>query len=306
MKKRRQTYIGMPIRNERRKKADKRKYIRFFCLIILSIAFAMALEFLIINLIRDKHSESVTEEIRETVMLTYEKDHYGFPVAGVDSFGIIFIGMKSEQGKTITVLSKYDKLYRQNSDMIGWLKIDNTLIDYPVMQTMSDEEYYLYRGFDKVENNNGCLIMDTDSIVGVGTKETNYQSGSIPSTNLIIHGHTMKSGEMFGNLQLYQSEGYGKEHSIIKFDSLYEQREYELISVFYSKVYYEDEDVFKYYKFFNANSNEEFDDWYRNIKSLSLYETGVEATFGDEFITLSCCSYQEENGRFVVIGKRLK
>lgn len=204
------------------------------------------------------------------------------------------------------MLPEYNTLYKENPDIIGWLRIDDTVIDYPVMQTMGDESYYLDYGFDGKRNSNGSLILDTDSIAGVGTNETNYKNGILPTTNLIIHGHTMKSGQMFGNLKLYKNEEYGREHPIISFDSLYEKREYELIAVFYSQVYMNTDEVFKYYKFFNADTQEEFDDWYENIKQMSLYDTGIKAKFGDEFITLSCCSYQVEDGRFVVIGKRIK
>ena len=214
--------------------------------------------------------------------------------------------VKKESEKA-EILDKYKALYEENPDIIGWLSIDGTVIDYPVMQTPDDEEYYLNRGFDKQYSDNGCLIMDTDSNVGVGTKEGDYLGGSDrPSDNLIIHGHTMKNGEMFGNLSLYEKEDYAKEHNIIKFDSLYESREYEVIAVFYSQVYYTTDDCFKYYKFFSADNQEEFDDWYDNIKDLSLFDTGVEAKFGDEFITLSVCAYHVENGRLVVVGKRIK
>ena len=160
-------------------------------------------------------------------------------------------------------------------------------------------------GFDREENRNGCLILDNDSNVGVGTAEQQYANGSKPSTNLIIHGHTMKSGQMFGKLSLYEDKEYGLAHNIICFDSLYEKREYELIAVFYSQVYYKSDQVFKYYKFFQADTQEEFDDWYNNIKKMSLYDTGVTAELGDEFITLSACAYHVEDGRFVVVGKRV-
>ncbi|MBE5883632.1 MAG: class B sortase [Lachnospiraceae bacterium] len=204
------------------------------------------------------------------------------------------------------IMSQYQSLYETNSDMIGWLSIDDTVIDYPVMQTMEDEDYYLKLDFYGQPNQNGCLMMDTDSVVGTGTKACAYADGSAPSTNLIIHGHTMKTGEMFGDLKLYADETYGKEHSMIRFDSLYEEREYELIAVFYSQVFYESDKVFKFYKFFQADTQEEFDDWYQNIKAMSLYDTGVTAELGDEFITLSCCAYHVEDGRFVVVGKRVK
>ena len=96
-------------------------------------------------------------------------------------------------------------------------------------------------------------------------------------------------------------------HSIIKFSSLYEDREYEIVSVFLSQVYKKSQtDVFKYYQFFNADTQAEFDDFYNNIKKMAMYDTGVEASFGDEFITLSVCAYHVDNGRLVVVGKRIK
>lgn len=203
------------------------------------------------------------------------------------------------------ILQKYESIYAINQDMVGWLTINDTIIDYPVMQTMEDESYYLNYDFYGKKNKNGCLILDTDSRMGTGTKAFDYKNGTAPSTNLIIHGHTIRTGEMFGRLRLYADEKYGKKHNIIYFDSLYEEREYELIAAFYTQVYYEEDDVFKYYQFFQADTREEFDDWYDNIKEMSLYDTGVTAEFGDEFITLSCCSYQVEDGRFVVVGKRI-
>ena len=203
------------------------------------------------------------------------------------------------------ILPEYQSLYEINPNMIGWLRIEDTLIDYPVVQTPEDETEYLYLDFYGDYNTNGTLIMDTDSTVGVGIAELDYVDGVRPSTNLIIHGHTMKSGEMFGYLTRYESEDYGQSHNIICFDSLYEHREYELISAFYTQIYYPEEKAFKFYEFFQADTQSEFFDWYDNIKELALYDTGVTAEFGDEFITLSCCSYQVEDGRFVVVGKRI-
>ena len=211
-----------------------------------------------------------------------------------------------EKEYELKMLDVYNSMHYMNSDLVGWLKVEGTKIDYPVLQTPEDEDYYLSYDFMENKNQNGSLILDSDSNPGVGIKENSYLKGNPPSTNLIVHGHAMKNGEMFGELHLYSEETYGKEHSVIHFDSLYEEREYEVISVFYSKVYNEDEDVFKYYNFFEAKNEAEFDDWYSNIKELALYDTGVEAVYGDEFITLSACAYQEKNGRFVVVGKRIK
>ena len=199
------------------------------------------------------------------------------------------------------------ELYEKNSDVIGWLTIDGTNIDYAVMQTPEDEEYYLDRDFNKNKNANGCLIMDTDSTVGSGTAANDYADGTRPSTNLIIHGHNMRNGAMFGNLDRYKDERFYEEHKKIRFKSLYEEREYEVISVFLSQVFLKTQtDVFKYYKFFEAKDQAQFDDFYENIRKMALYDTGVTAEFGDEFITLSVCAYHVDNGRLVVVGKRIK
>ena len=204
------------------------------------------------------------------------------------------------------ILPEYREIYEKNNEVVGWLKIDGTIIDYPVLQRKEDEEFYIHHDFYGRKSANGCLVMDSDSEAGIGRKADSYINGTPPSTNIIIHGHHLIVKEMFADLVKYEKKSYGLEHHLICFDSLYERREYELISAFYSKVYEKDEDVFKYYNFFNAENEEEFDDFYKNIKKLSLYDTGVEASFGDEFITLSTCAYHTENGRFVVVGKRVK
>ena len=267
--------------------------------------------------VSNANTQKSLQQLRKTadasVQYEMQFDANGLPVAGIAAVFAKFAEDMQESmptgegsGRTPEILPKYRELHEINPDMTGWLTIDGTVIDYPVMQTMEDECYYLNRDFYGDANKNGCLILDTDSTAGTGTKAGGYKDGTAPSTNLIIHGHTMKSGEMFGNLQRYADAEYGAEHAILRFDSLYEEREYELIAVFYSQVYYESDNIFKYYKFFRADTQEEFDDWYENIKKLSLYDTGVTAQFGDEFLTLSCCSYQVEDGRFVVVGKRVK
>lgn len=196
--------------------------------------------------------------------------------------------------ETPSVVNPYADSYRANDDMAAWLKIPDTVIDYPVMWTPEDENYYLYRGFNKAENKNGCLILDTDSSLNPLT------------TNLIIHGHNMKSGAMFGNLTDYEDKNYYKKHKQIILYTPECQRNYEVIAVFRSQVYKKSDNVFKFYKFFQADTEEEFLDFYDNIKALSLYDTGVSASFGDHFITLSTCVYHVTNGRFVVVAKEVE
>ena len=191
------------------------------------------------------------------------------------------------------VLEEYQTLYLKNKKLIGWLKIDDTIIDYPVMQT-GDNEYYLDHNFNQEYDKNGSLFLD-------------YNCNIYPrSTNLIIYGHHMKSGQMFGQLQKYAKESYGEKHSIIRFDSIYEEAEYQVMYVFRSQVYNEDEFVFKYYQFIDANSEEEFNSYMEEMAGLSLYDTGVTASYGDSLLTLSTCDNSQTDGRFVVVAKRIK
>lgn len=188
------------------------------------------------------------------------------------------------------ILDKYAALHKENNDLAGWLAIDGMKIDYPVMQC-EDDEYYLHHDFYGKDSGYGCLFVKERADLDAGT-------------NFIIYGHNMKDGSMFGDLDLYLKESFYKEHPAVSFDTLYEERSYDIIAVFRSQVYNADDDVFKYYQFYEAETQEEFDDFYSNIKKLSIYDTGVEAQFGDTFLTLSTCAYHVKDGRLVVVAKR--
>lgn len=190
------------------------------------------------------------------------------------------------------ILPEYQTLYNKNRKLIGWVKIDDTQIDYPVMQTVNNE-YYLNHNFNQEEDRNGCIFMDYQCDVVKGCD------------NMILYGHHMQSGKMFGGLNKYSRESYYKEHPRIRFDTIYEKGEYEVMYVFRSKVYSEEEVTFKYYQFINASSEQEFNSYMNEMKALSLYDTGVTAVYGDRLLTLSTCDYQENDGRFVVVAKRV-
>ncbi len=189
------------------------------------------------------------------------------------------------------ILKKYQDLYEKNQDMVGWLSIEGMQIDYPVMRC-EDGEYYLHHDFYGEEDKYGCLFVKEEADVDT------------PGTNFIIYGHNMKDGSMFGDLDLYREEKFFKEHREISFDTLYEERTYEIMAVFLSQVYENDQDVFKYYQFYEAKTPEEFDTFYENVKKLSFYDTEVEAEYGDTFLTLSTCTYHVEDGRLVIVAKK--
>lgn len=204
----------------------------------------------------------------------------------------VTIHYTQEEEVELEVLEEYQTLYNKNKRLIGWLKIDDTSIDYPVMQT-TNNEYYLDHNFDQEYDRNGSLFLDKDCDV------------VHRNTNLIIYGHHMKSGRMFGNLNSYSSREYGEKHSLIQFDTIYEKGTYEVMYVFRSRIYNEDEVAFKYYQFLDADSATEFDSYMQEMAALSLYDTGVTASYGDELLTLSTCDSSETDGRFVVVAKKV-
>ena len=190
------------------------------------------------------------------------------------------------------VLEEYQKLMVRYKRLIGWVKIEGTKIDYPVMQTV-DNEYYLDHNMDHQYDKNGTIFMDKDCDV------------LKPSTNYILYGHHMKNGRMFGQLDLYKDESYYEEHPYISFDTIYEKGTYQVMYVFRSKVYKEDEIAFKYYQFIDANGEMEFASYMEEMAAMSLYDTGVTAEFGDQLLTLSTCDYQETDCRYVVVEKKV-
>lgn len=200
-------------------------------------------------------------------------------------------GIPGEEGGN-PILKKYEPLYFENGDLAGWLTVEGTKIDYPVMQC-DDDEYYLHHDFDGQDSKYGCLYV---------RERADLENG----TNFVIYGHNMRDGSMFGELDLYLEEAFYREHSEISFHTLYEEYSYEILAVFRSRIYGEKEDVFKYYQFYEAETEEEFDHFYENIKELSLYDTGVTAEFGDKFLTLSTCAYHVKDGRLAVVAKRVK
>ena len=195
---------------------------------------------------------------------------------------------KAEQSPAI--LPKYAQAYRENSDIFGWISISDTAVDYPVMYTPDDPEHYLRTAFDGTYAVSGVPFLDANCYIGCG--------------NYIIYGHHMKNGTMFSDLLHYADIEYWKQHPSINFDTLYEQNEYEVVAAFYTRIFHPDEaDVFRYYDYTDLTDKNLFDDFVEGIKDAAMYDTGISVEYGDNFITLSTCSYHTENGRFVVVAK---
>lgn len=268
---------------------EKKKIVAIILLLIAILCLTGAIALFVLYAFEDKKSEDTLEDFRINA-----NESIANVAQDISSITQEIEENISTETLETAVSNPYEESFLANEDMAAWLVVPGTNIDYPVMWTPFDENYYLYRDFNKKDNTNGCLILDTDS------------SLSPLTTNLIIHGHNMKSGAMFGKLTDYETKDYYDNHKEIILHTRTGQKNYEIIAVFRSQVYKKTDDVFKFYKFFQANSQEEFDDFYNNIKDLSIYDTGVTATFGDNFITLSTCVYHVKNGRFVVIAKEVE
>ena len=186
--------------------------------------------------------------------------------------------------------NKYAELYAQNSDFIGWIRIDGTGIDYPVMQSKDDPDFYLKHNFSKEYSRFGIPYMQANC--------------NLSSDNIIIYGHNIKSKSMFNELTKYKDKDFYTAHKYITFDTLDEQRTYAVIAAFKTVAY--SDSGFQYYDFVNANTKKEFNDYVAKSRALSFYETGVTAEYGDKLLTLSTCEYSQKNGRLAVVAKLIE
>lgn len=193
-----------------------------------------------------------------------------------------------EQLVTETAYDKYFPLYQKNSDFIGWISIVGTEIDYPVMQTPEDHVYYLKHSFERKWSDYGVPFVDGNCIIG-------------RSNNLIIYGHHMRNGSMFSDLVKYADQSFCQEHPVIRFDTLNGYGSYEVIAAFRYNTYHED---FLYNKCYDMDE-ETFGCFVSECMSRSLYDSGNTAVYGDQLITLSTCDYTYENGRFVVVARKI-
>ena len=184
-------------------------------------------------------------------------------------------------------------LYLENSDMVGWIQIEGTSIDYPVMQTPADPNYYLKHDFEKNYTDYGCPFAQVNCDV------------QAPSDNLILYGHNMKDGSKFADLAKYRSKDFWQTHKTVWFDAELGSSAYEIFAVIHTTVQEDAADAFPFYLFVDASSPEEFADYVSACKARALYDTGIFAEYGDKLLTLSTCDNITDNGRWLVIGKRI-
>ena len=189
------------------------------------------------------------------------------------------------------ILPEYAPIYEMNNDLVGWITVPDTKINYPVLQTPDNPNYYLRRNFDKKRSDWGAIYVKEDCDVNA------------PSDNLTLYGHHMKDGSMFAGLDKFKKKAFWENHRTFTFDTLYEHHTYEIIACF--KTTGNLDKGFAYHQMVNAESEEAFNEYISTIKKMAYYETGVTAQYGDKLLCLSTCEYTQTNGRFVVVAKRI-
>ena len=193
----------------------------------------------------------------------------------------------------VTVQSKFVDIYNMNNEFVGWLTIPDTNVDYPVMYTPADEQKYLHLDFDQNYSSSGTLFVakNADPIK--------------PSDNVLIYGHNMKAGTMFHSLLSYEKEDFYQAHKRFTFDTLTENGTYEVIAAFRTQIDEDNPSLFKYYESFNFDEKS-FNAYVEKAKSLTPYNIDTTAEYGDKLLTLSTCAYHTNEGRYVIVARKVK
>lgn len=273
-------------------KAKKRLSVRWAILSILLVVFCVSVYMVTSKLLRARKEDSAFADLITQVEATRQDEQTGSPTDFIPGIpNVEPCNSKSESEPAM--LSYYVPLFLQNQDLFGWIKIEDTTLNYPVMHTPEDPDHYLRRAFDDSSSLSGVPFLDGNCFDGCG--------------NYLIYGHNMKNGTMFATVPAYAEQEYWQEHPVICFDTLYETGTYEVIAAFYSKVYSAEEtNVFRYYEYTDLRDPAIFAEYVRQIKSAALYDTGIDAEYGSTLLTLSTCEYHTANGRFVVVAKRVE
>lgn len=195
------------------------------------------------------------------------------------------------------ILPKYRSFHSQYPDLFGWLTIPYTGIDHPVMQApekVNGELYfYLHHDYQGNATEEGSLFVDS----GSSCYPQDY--------NTVIYGHNMKNGRNFGMLESFEDQAFCESHRTIYYDTIYEKGTYQVAAVIKSRVLYQEEKGFRYYRLFNYNTHEQFQECVDFIKTNQIYDLGVPFHYGDKLLMLSTCDYSRENGRLVVVAKKI-
>lgn len=183
-------------------------------------------------------------------------------------------------------LPEYREIMKENPDFAGWVAIEGTRIDYPVMLTLKEPEYYLHRNFAGEYSYAGVPFSVTNQIGGEGQ-------------DIFLYGHNMRNGTMFADLLNFREQNYWEKHRVIALDTLWEHREYEIFTAFYIT-----EDAWNPGGLFYDDGvrKQSRDAFLRELSGKGLYQTGILPAYDNKLLFMVTCSYRENRERFVVAG----
>jgi len=283
-------------RNEKRpKKQNKKNLIYLVLLIFFGAVFALSAVYLINYLVESKQQQEDYRDLANIVASiqadqnTKPSDPATQPSGGEPGTQP---SIPETEPVVLEILPEYKDLYDLNNDLVGWIKVEDTKINYPVLQSSPDNKDY-YIDHDFYHRGRGCGAIYVRETCDVFE----------PSDNVTIYGHHMKDKSMFAGLDYYRDKSFWEKHKTFTFDTLYEHHTYEVIAIF--KTSANTGQGFPYHRFENAEDEAAFDEFINTVKSLQMYETGVTAEYGDKLVCLSTCEYTLNNGRLVVVAKRI-
>lgn len=249
--------------------------------LIASIGFASQLLRTRINYRRSEKDLAKIQQIRQLLPQMAPEEELG-------SMDVASARAIQEENKQIR-METYNILHEENPDVVGWIQIEGTKIDYPVMQTPDDPNYYLHRGFDGKYSAYGMIYLDAGC--ALDTVCPNY----------LIYGHHMKNGAMFAQLENYASREFREEHPEIDFSIRGEPNSYQVIGVIRLDASELGKD---FTKMLAARTEEDYNSLMEYVKQHSPYDTGITAEWPQQLITLTTCEYTQKDGRLLVVARK--
>lgn len=210
----------------------------------------------------------------------------------VDELNELYGEGEMPEGYPSDYIPYFSSLYAINPDVKAYMEIEGTQVKYPVVQA-ADNDFYLRRNFTRESNRHGIPFVD----FRVDVKD---------SANIVVYGHNMKDGQMFGELLNYSNLDYYKQHPTLRFDTVYQTGMYKVVGAFITNVNPAHGEIFDYTSFINPQTEDEVESFINQVKARSIIDTGVDVSVDDHFVTLSTCTYEFDDARFVVIARRVR
>lgn len=275
-----------------------RKYLYRILIIVFALVFLGSAAYLVNYLLESKKQKDYYDELAGLVQQEEDLADLLIPDATNPDGSAVSPNNPSKYitvtnaktGEPMRMLRKYSIVYQRNADLVGWIKIPGTKINYPVLQSPEEENFYLTRDFYKNESKYGAIYANELGDV------------TIPTDNIILYGHKMADGSMFASLHNYSDVDFYIQNEYITFDTLFEEHTYQIFAIFTTTADFGD--GFAYHTFMDMDE-ETFTEFVQKCKDLSLYKTYLTAEYGDKLLTLSTCDHSIDNGRYVVVAKRV-